>query len=70
MPRKRNIGIVQQIPKIWLSKKELCTYLGVSERYIETIINMNPSIKMFKLSDRTVLYNKDNIDAVIMAAEI
>lgn len=70
MSRKRNIGIVQQVQKVWLSKKELSAYLGVSERYIEKVVNMNPAIKMFKLSDRTVLYSKDNVDAVIMAAEI
>lgn len=70
MGRSRNIGIVQKVPKIWLSKKELSCYLGVSERYIETCINMNPKVKIFKLSDRTTLYNKENIDAIVKASEI
>lgn len=70
MGRNRNIGVVQQVPKVWLSKKELCSYLGVSERYIETCINVNPRVKIFRLSNRIVLYSKENIDAVVMASEI
>lgn len=70
MGRSRNIGIVQQVQKVWLNKKELCNYLGVSERYIETCINLNPKVKLFKLSERTILYSKENIDAVVRSSEI
>ncbi len=70
MARRRILGSVQPLQKVWLTKKELCKYLGVSERYVETTINPNPKVKMFQLSSRTVLYSRENIDAVVMAAEI
>lgn len=70
MPRKRNLGVVSPLQKIWLSKKELAKYLGVSERYIEANLNMNPKVRIFRLSERTTLYNRENIDAVIMSSEV
>lgn len=70
MARKKMVGMVQPLPKVWLTKKELCTYLGVSERYVETSINLNPRVKLYRLSDRTVLYSRDNIDAVVRASEV
>ena len=53
------------VPKVWLSKKELAAYLGVSTRYIEVNINTNPKVDLYRMSDRVVLYNKENIDLII-----
>ena len=65
MARQRIIGKIQPIPKVWLSKKELAAYLGVSTRYIEVNINTNPKVDLYRMSDRVVLYNKENIDLII-----
>ena len=65
MARKRNIGKIMPVPKVWLSKKELAAYLGVSTRYIEVNINTNPMVDLYRMSDRVVLYNKENIDLII-----
>lgn len=65
MARKRNIGKIMPVPKVWLSKKELAAYLGVSTRYIEVNINTNPKVDLYRMSDRVVLYNKENIDLII-----
>lgn len=62
MPRQRNIGRVKDVEKVWLSKKELAAYLGVSERYVEENLNTNPKIEMYRISPRCVLYRKENID--------
>jgi len=65
MARTRNIGKIMPVPKVWLSKKELAAYLGVSTRYIEVNINTNPKVDLYRMSDRVVLYNKENIDLII-----
>lgn len=65
MARTRNLGKVMPIPKIWLSKKELAAYLGVSTRYIETNINTNPRVEVYRPTGRIALYSKENIDLVI-----
>ena len=65
MARTRNIGKIMPVPKVWLSKKELAAYLGVSTRYIEVNINTNPKLDLYRMSDRVVLYNKENIDLII-----
>ncbi len=65
MARTRNLGKVMPIPKIWLSKNELAAYLGVTTRYIELNINTNPKVDVYRPSERTVLYNKENIDQII-----
>lgn len=65
MARTKNLGKVMPIPKIWLSKNELAAYLGVTTRYIELNINTNPKVDVYRPSERTVLYNKENIDQII-----
>lgn len=70
MGRTRNIGKVEPVPKVWLTKKELAAYLGVSERYIETAINNDPRIDLFRLSNKIVLYDRSNIDAVIRRSKV
>ena len=65
MGRTRNIGKIVPVQKVWLSKKELAAYLGVTTRYIEMNINTNPRVDMYRMSDRVVLYNKENIDLII-----
>lgn len=65
MARTRNIGKIMPVPKVWLSKKELAAYLGVSTRYIEVNINTNPKVDLYRMSNRVVLYNKENIDLII-----
>lgn len=65
MARTRNIGKIMPVPKVWLSKKELAAYLGVSTRYIEVNINTNPKVDLYRMRDRVVLYNKENIDLII-----
>ena len=65
MARTRNIGKIMPVPKVWLSKKELAAYLGVSTRYIEVNINTNPKVDLYRMSHRVVLYNKENIDLII-----
>ena len=54
MARTRNIGKIMPVPKVWLSKKELAAYLGVSTRYIEVNININPKVHLYRMSDRGV----------------
>lgn len=65
MGRTRNIGKIVPVQKVWLSKKELATYLGVTTRYIEMNINTNPRVDVYRMSERVVLYNKENIDLII-----
>lgn len=65
-----NIGKISTVEKVYLSKKELMAYIGMSERYIETVINRNPDVELYRLSGRCVLYRKDNIDRVIQKARI
>lgn len=65
MGRTRNIGKIVPVQKVWLSKKELAAYLGVTTRYIEMNINTNPRVDVYRMSDRVVLYNKENIDLII-----
>ncbi len=65
MGRTRNIGKIVPVQKVWLSKKELAAYLGVTTRYIEMNINTNPRVDVYRMSERVVLYNKENIDLII-----
>lgn len=65
MPRQKYIGKVEPIQKVYLSKPELASYLGVSERYIEENINKNPDVEIYKLSKRCFLYRIDNINKVV-----
>ena len=70
MPRQRIIGKVEPVQKVWLSKKELAAYLGVTTRYIEMNINTNPRVEMYRPSERIVLYNKENIDRMVRRSKI
>lgn len=70
MGKKRVLGEVKPIDKVWLSKKELCAYLGVSDRYIEATFNLNPKIEVYRISERIYLYNKQNIDEMIEKSKI
>lgn len=65
MGRTKSIGKVESVQKIWLSKKELASYLGVPERYVESNLNTNPEIEIYRISPRCCLYSKDNIDRTI-----
>lgn len=65
MARQRIIGKVEPVQKVWLSKKELAAYLGVTTRYIEMNINTNPRVDVYRPSERIALYNKENIDQLI-----
>lgn len=70
MARTRNIGKVEGVHKVWLSKKEVAAYLGVTERYIEENINKRPDVNIYRLSGRCFLYNKDNLDSIILNSRI
>lgn len=70
MPRQRIIGKVEPVQKVWLSKKELAAYLGVTTRYIEMNINTNPKVDIYRPSERIVLYNKENIDQIVRRSKI
>ena len=70
MARQRIIGKIQPVPKVWLSKKELAAYLGVTMRYIEMNINTNPKVDIYRPSERIVLYNKENIDQIVRRSKI
>lgn len=68
--QKKNIGKVEAISKVWLSKKEVAAYMGVSERFIEENINKRPDVDIYRLSGKCFLYNKDNLDTVIRRSRI
>ena len=70
MGRTRNIGKIVPVQKVWLSKKELAAYLGVTTRYIEMNINTNPKVDIYRPSERIVLYNKENIDQIVRRSKI
>ncbi len=70
MPRQRNIGKVEPTPKIWLSKKEVAAYLGVTERFVDENINKRPDIYIYRISHKCFLYSKENIDNVIRKSRI
>ena len=70
MGRTRNIGKVLGVEKIWLNKKEAAAYLGVSERYVETNINTNPQIDIYRISERVFLYSKSSIDKMVLKSKI
>ncbi len=65
MPRQRNIGQIESIQKVYISKSELAYYLGVTERYIEENLNKNPEIEIYRLSKRCFLYRIDNINRIV-----
>lgn len=64
------MGKVEPVQKIWFTKKELCSYLGVTERFVERIINPMPGVEIFQPSGRTYLYNKENIDRMIRRSKV
>lgn len=70
MPRQRNIGKIESIHKVWLSKKEAAAYLGVTERYMDENINKRPDIDLYRLSCKCFLYNKENLDRMITRSKI
>lgn len=70
MPRQKAIGKVEPIQKVWLSKKEAAAYLGVTERYMDENINQRPEIDLYRLSGRCTLYNRDNLDRMVMKSRI
>ena len=70
MGRTKNIGKVLGVEKIWLNKKETAAYLGVSERYVETNINANPQIDIYRISERVFLYSKSSIDKMVLKSKI
>lgn len=54
MPRQRNIGKIEPTPKIWLSKKEVAAYLGVTERFVDENINKRPDSFISKFLQKVV----------------
>lgn len=70
MARQRIIGKVQAVPKVWLSKKEVAAYLGVSERYITDNMDNDPQVEVYRLSQRCALYSKENIDRYVERSRI
>lgn len=61
----RKIGKVEQVSKIWLSRKEAAAYLGISEEFMRSKIDLDPKIKIYRLSERTTLYNVENLDTYV-----
>lgn len=56
---------VVTVEKIYLSRKELAVYLGISERQIKDTVDKLQGVERYKPSRNIVLYRKDNIDKVI-----
>lgn len=65
MAAGRKTGRVEPVPKIWLSRKEAAAYLGVTEELLRSKIDLDPKIKIYRLSERTTLYSVENLDAYV-----
>lgn len=70
MPRKIAVGKIEPVHKVWFSKKEAAAYLGVTERYMDENINKRTDVDLYRLSGRCLLYNKENLDRIILRSRI
>lgn len=64
------IGKTVPVEKIFLSKKDLTAYLGVTKRFVENVINKDPKIRIYRLSERKILYSKESIDRWVRSYKI
>lgn len=58
-----NIGKTQAITKVWLTRKDAATYLGVSTDYIKSLCN-DAKFRWYKVGG-LALIKKDDLDRYI-----
>lgn len=60
--------VVQTVEKVWLSGPELQKYLGVGKDVVDMLRETGRIIPYY-LSRKTVLYNKKNIDNMVLKSK-
>lgn len=66
----KTLGKVVAIDKVFLTRKELASYLGVTEKLIRERFDLDPDVEIYKYTQKLVFYRKDNIDEVILKCRI
>lgn len=58
------------IEKVWLSRKEVAAFLGITERSVRDAIEMNPIVEVFKINSKITLYSVDSINKLVRKSRI
>lgn len=67
--RRKKLGKVEEISKVWLSKDEACAYLGVTQRFLQRLRD-EALIPFYKFGSKMLWYKKSDLDDFIKSKKI